>query len=105
MSVRNLNSDKLDRANYYLKLARKHTEPLPNSDWNTEYDWMQTRKIVFKNLALYNQRKEDWVKAYDCFRVALKLEKDLKENTANTSLTCAVILSKLNRYAESIDHA
>ena len=41
----------------------------------------------------------------DCFKVALKLESDLKENTANTSLTCAVILSKLNRYAESIDYA
>lgn len=37
--------------------------------------------------------------------MALKLESDLHENTSNTSLTCAVILSKLNRYAESIDFA
>jgi hypothetical protein len=50
-------------------------------------------------------RKEDWVKSFDCFRVAMKHEKDLNENTANTSLTCAVILSKLNRYADSIDYA
>ena len=105
MAVRCLNTDKLEKAHEYLKMARKYTEPLPNSDWNELEDWMQTRKNVFKNLAIYFQRKEDWQKSYDSFKVALKLEKDLKENTANTSLTCAVILSKLNRYADSIDFA
>ena len=88
-----------------MKLARKHTEPLPNSEWSSNPEWVLTRKNVFKNLALFHQKKEEWTKAFDCFKVALKLEKDLKENTANTSLTCAVILSKLNRYAESIEFA
>ena len=53
MAVRNLNSGKSDKAYQFLKLARKHTEPLPNSDWNEEKDWMITRKNVYKNLALY----------------------------------------------------
>jgi hypothetical protein len=56
MAVRYLNNEKLDRAIDFLKLARKHTEPLPNSDWNEDKDWMGTRKNVFKNLALYYQR-------------------------------------------------
>ncbi|CDW88809.1 UNKNOWN [Stylonychia lemnae] len=101
LAVRCLNNEKMEKANQYLKLARKHTEPLPNSDWSDNAEWMGTRKNVFKNLAL----KEDWSKAFDCFKVALKLEKDLRENSSNTALTCAVILSKLNRYAESIDYA
>jgi len=50
-------------------------------------------------------RNEEWLKAFDCFKVALKLERSLEENSANTALTCAVILSKLDRYGESIDYA
>lgn len=53
MAVRSLNNDKPDKANFFLKLSRKHTEPLPNSDWNENPEWMLTRKNVFKNLALY----------------------------------------------------
>ena len=53
MAVRSLNNNKNDKANYFLKLARKYTEPLPNSDWNENSDWMLTRKNVFRNLALY----------------------------------------------------
>jgi len=41
--------------------------------------------------------------------VALKLDSSPVNpdplGAANTSLTCAVILSKLNKYAESIDYA
>jgi tetratricopeptide (TPR) repeat protein len=54
-------------------------------------------------------RKEDWTKALDYFKISLKLDNSIINpdplGAANTSLTCAVILSKLNRYAESIDFA
>ena len=54
-------------------------------------------------------RKEDWAKALDYFKISLKLDNSIINpdplGAANTSLTCAVILSKLNRYAESIDFA
>ena len=52
MAVRFLNSGKLDKAQSYLKMSRKYTEPLPNSDWSEEKEWQTTRKNVFKNLAL-----------------------------------------------------
>lgn len=85
------------------------TEPLPNSDWTNKPEWVSLRKSVFKNMATFNQRKEDWNKALENFKVALKLDSSPINpdplGAANTSLTCAVILSKLNKYAESIDYA
>ena len=54
-------------------------------------------------------RNEDWNKALDYFKISLKLDTSEKSpdplGAANTSLTCAVILSKLNRYSDSIDYA
>jgi tetratricopeptide (TPR) repeat protein len=87
----------------------KCTEPLPNSDWSENAEWVSLRKSVFKNLALYHQKKEDWNKALANFKHSLKLDQSPINpdvlGAANTSLTCAVILSKLNKYAESIDYA
>jgi tetratricopeptide (TPR) repeat protein len=108
-AVRLLNNNQVDDSIKYLKEARKVTEPLPNSDWNENAEWVSLRKSVFKNLALYNQKKEDWNKALEYFKVSLKLDSSPVNpdplGAANTSLTCAVILSKLNKYAESIDFA
>lgn len=108
-AVRHLNNNQIDESLKYLKEARKVTEPLPNSDWTDKPEWVSLRKSVFKNMATYNQRKEDWMKALENFKVALKLDSSPVNpdplGAANTSLTCAVILSKLNKYAESIDYA
>ena len=45
----------------------------------------------------------------DYFKISLKLDNSPvnpdEMGSANTNLTCAVILSKLNRYSESIEHA
>ena len=38
-------------------------------------------------------------------RFAISHERTLGESTANTSLTCAVLLSKMARFAESIEYA
>lgn len=61
--------------------------------------------LIIKHL----YRKEDWIKALEYFKVSLKLDNSTINpdplGAANTSLTCAVILSKLNKYAESIDYA
>ena len=53
------------------------TEPLPNSDWTNKPEWVSLRKSVFKNMATFNQRKEDWNKALENFKVALKLDKPI----------------------------
>ncbi len=47
----------------------------------------------------------EWQKAFDCLRIGVTHERKLGENTANTSLTCGVLLSKMNRFAESIEYA
>ena len=36
----------------------KCTEPLPNSDWNENPEWISLRKSVFKNLALIIRSKK-----------------------------------------------
>ncbi len=108
-AVRLLNNNQVDESIKYLKEARKVTEPLPNADWSEKPEWVTLRKSVYKNLATYHQRKEDWGRALENFKVALKLDSSPINpdplGAANTSLTCAVILSKLNKYAESIDYA
>ena len=40
LAVRCLNTDKVEKAHEYLKMSRKYTEPLPNSDWNEKPEWM-----------------------------------------------------------------
>jgi hypothetical protein len=49
----------------FLKIARKHTEPLPNSNWGERKDWKTVRKNIFKNLAFYHQKRAEWNKAFD----------------------------------------
>jgi hypothetical protein len=67
----------------------------------------EVRKFLFNSKYIY--RKEDWNKALANFKHSLKLDQSPINpdvlGAANTSLTCAVILSKLNKYAESIDYA
>lgn len=36
--------DQLDNALEFLKIAKKHTEPLPNSSWGERTDWRLVRK-------------------------------------------------------------
>lgn len=55
-AVRHLNNNNLDEGLNYLKHARQVTEPLPNSDWSENPDWVSLRKSVYKNLALYHQK-------------------------------------------------
>jgi hypothetical protein len=55
-AVRYLNSNNLEQGLTYLNLAKRYTEPLPNSDWNEKADWISLRKSVYKNLALYHQK-------------------------------------------------
>jgi hypothetical protein len=54
-------------------------------------------------------RKDEWNKALANFQHSLKLDQSPINpdplGAANTSLTCAIILSKLNKYAESIEYA
>ena len=57
----------------------------------------------------FKYRKEDWNRALANFKHSLKLDQSPINpdvlGAANTQLTCAVILSKLNKYAESIEYA
>lgn len=55
-AVRHLNNNKPDESIGYLKQAMKCTEPLPNSDWSENAEWVSLRKSVFKNLALFHQK-------------------------------------------------
>lgn len=55
-AVRHLNNNILDQALTYLSLAKRYTEPLPNSDWNENAEWISLRKSVYKNLAQYHQK-------------------------------------------------
>ena len=56
-----------------------------------------------------NYRNQEWPKVLDYFKMALKLDNSPISpdpmGAASTSLTCAVILSKLNKYSESIEQA
>jgi hypothetical protein len=51
-----MNNNKLDESLNYLKQARRFTEPLPNSDWKENPEWVALRKSVFKNLGHYHQK-------------------------------------------------
>jgi hypothetical protein len=56
-------------------------------------------------MGLYHQAREEWQKAFDCMKQSIQHEKTLKINYANAALTCAVMLSKMGRFAETIDFA
>ncbi len=72
----------------------------------TLHSIIKSKEFLFHYIA---GRKEDWNKALANFKHSLKLDQSPINpdalGAANTSLTCAVILSKLNKYAESIDYA
>ena len=53
MAVKALDINKLEKANQFLKQARKFSEPLPASQWDQSPDWMNIRKNVYKNYALF----------------------------------------------------
>jgi hypothetical protein len=48
-AVRHINNNNLEQGMQYLKLARRFTEPLPNSDWKDNPEWIAIRKSVLKN--------------------------------------------------------
>jgi len=56
MAAKAMNVEKMDKAQQFLKMARKHTEPLPNSNWAENKQWRETRRNVFKNLAIFYQK-------------------------------------------------
>jgi hypothetical protein len=76
-------------------MASKYLEPLPESDWHNMPEWLRLKRDLLKNLALYNQQKDDLPSALDNLRQAIFIEKALDENS--------VFLHKLGRYAEAID--
>ena len=54
---------------------------------------------------MYYQAKQDWSQGFDSLRLGMVHERWLGENIANSSLTCAVLLSKMNRFAEAIEYS
>lgn len=96
---------KPEEAADYLNIARKALEPLPGSEWSERHEWHSLRRDLYKNLALFHQGQEEWQKAFDNLRITITHERRIGDNTANTSLTCGVLLSKMNRFAESIEFA
>lgn len=70
-AVRHINNNNLDLGMQYLKQASKFTEPLPNSDWKENAEWIALRKSVLKNKALYHQKNEEWSKALDLFKLSM----------------------------------
>ena len=89
----------------FLKTARKYTEPLPESAWATNREWMLVRRNIFKQSAAHYQSREEYLKALDAYKVALKLEETRGDDTANTHLNCALLLNSLARPNESLEHA
>ena len=61
--------------------------------------------MVFKNQAFYHQKRNEWAKAFDWYRVSLKLEGELNEFTGTTLLNWCILLSKIDNTADSLKYA
>ena len=104
-AVVNLKSGSPQGAVEYLQVLRVHTEPLPDSDWTAMRAWKEYRRDLHKNYSLYYQSQQEWSRALDSIRQGMVLESQLGDNSANTALTAAILLSKMSRFAESIEYS
>jgi tetratricopeptide (TPR) repeat protein len=100
-----IDKSKFDSSQEYLKIARKYTEPIPNSNWGMKPEWKSIRKNIFKNQAFLYQKQGEFQKAFDAYRVSYKMEEQLGDFLGTTQLNCAVLLSKLNNMTESLSFA
>ena len=87
----------------YLTMLRVVTEPSPGANWTSIQKWKELRRDMNRNIAIYYQSQHEWQNSLDHNRQAMVFEKQLGESTANSSLTAAILLSKMNRFAEAIE--
>ena len=80
------------------------TEPLPGADWVVNPKWKELRRDMNKNIGLYYQSQHQWEHAFDSMRQTIIFEEQLNESPANSALTAAILLSKMNRFAEAIEY-
>ena len=85
-------------------MLRLVTEPIPGANWATRPKWKELRRDMNKNLALFYQSQHEWQNSFDHMRETIALEGQLNESTANSALTTAILLSKMNRFAEAIEY-
>ena len=86
-------------------MLRAHTEPLPDAGWTQMREWKEYRRDMHKNYSLYYQSQQEWGRALDSIRQGILLESQLGDSSANSALTAAILLSKMNRFAESIEYS
>jgi tetratricopeptide (TPR) repeat protein len=96
---------RFEDAESFMQVSRKALEPLPGCEWSERHEWHGLRRDLYKNLAVLHQSQDNWQLAFDNLRMVITHEKRIGDNTANTQLTCGVLLSKMGRFAESIEFA
>ena len=104
-AIQMIRLQKMEEAAEYLNIARKTLEPLPGAEWSERHEWHSLRRDVYKNMAIFHQGQEEWQKAFDNLRITISHERRIGDNTANSALTCGILLSKMNRFAESVEYA
>ena len=58
---------------------------------------------MFKNYSLYYQMIQEWGRSLDSIKQGIIFEGQLGNNSANSALTAAILLSKMNRFAEAVE--
>ena len=59
---------------YNLQMAMKYSDPVPNTFWETNQEWVQLRKNIFKSMADYFIKIKELGKAYEIMKLVGQLE-------------------------------